>query len=204
VLAPHTDDAELGCGGTIARFLEEGAEVCIVAFSTAEDSLPPSMPRTQLRDEFVEAMKLLGVPPAQVATHSYPVRKLSYHRQEVLEDLIRLRNAFSPEMVFGPASTDLHQDHQVLHNECMRAFKELTIFGYELPWNQVTFSANAFIALQARHIEAKWNALQAYKSQIELHRPYFTLEFVQSLALVRGVQVKTAYAEAFELHRLCL
>ena len=61
VLAPHTDDAELGCGGTIARFLEEGVELRVAAFSTAEDSLPPGMPRTQLRDEFIESMGTFGI-----------------------------------------------------------------------------------------------------------------------------------------------
>ena len=40
ILAPHTDDAELGCGGTIARFLEEGKKIYVAAFSTARASLP--------------------------------------------------------------------------------------------------------------------------------------------------------------------
>lgn len=42
VLAPHTDDAELGCGGSIAKFVEEGREVHVVSFSIAEDSLLPA------------------------------------------------------------------------------------------------------------------------------------------------------------------
>lgn len=48
VLAPHTDDAELGCGATIARALEEGLTVHVAAFSIAEDSLPPDLPRDTL------------------------------------------------------------------------------------------------------------------------------------------------------------
>jgi len=46
VLAPHTDDAELGCGGTIARLLTDGADVFVAAFSTAEESLPPGRSQT--------------------------------------------------------------------------------------------------------------------------------------------------------------
>ena len=61
VLAPHTDDAKLGCGGTIARFLEEGVELRVAACSTAENSLPPGIPRTQLRDEFTESMGTFGI-----------------------------------------------------------------------------------------------------------------------------------------------
>ena len=44
VLAPHTDDGELGCGAAIARFVEQGAEVHYVAFSTAKESVPKGMP----------------------------------------------------------------------------------------------------------------------------------------------------------------
>src|SRR5690348_12775116 len=62
VLAPHTDDAELGCGGTIARLLRMGTTVFVAAFSTAEESLPPGAVPTRLRDEFLSSMKVLGVP----------------------------------------------------------------------------------------------------------------------------------------------
>ena len=50
ILAPHTDDAELGCGGTIARFLEEGKKMYVAAFSTARASLPEGANPDQLRD----------------------------------------------------------------------------------------------------------------------------------------------------------
>lgn len=204
VLAPHTDDAELGCGGTIARLLEEGAQVRVAAFSTAEDSLPPGAPVTQLRDEFVESMETFGISPSQMHIYNFPVRKLSYHRQEVLEELIALRASFRPDIVFGPASSDLHQDHQVLHAESLRAFKEISFFGYELPWNHISFSSNAFLALEKRHVVAKWRALSVYKSQITLNRLYFKPDFVESLARIRGVQVKAEFAEAFEVLRLRL
>ena len=44
ILAPHTDDGEFGCGGSIAKFIDQGAEVTYAAFSTAEESLPPDLP----------------------------------------------------------------------------------------------------------------------------------------------------------------
>ena len=91
VLAPHTDDAELGCGGTIARFLEQGAHVFVAAFSTAHESLPPEAPRDTLRQEFLLAMQTLGVPLDQLFVRDFRVRHLSEHRQEVLEDLVSLR-----------------------------------------------------------------------------------------------------------------
>lgn len=202
VLAPHTDDAELGCGGTLSRLLEEGAGVFVAAFSTAQDSLPPGAPPTLTRDEFTEAMRRLGVPGENVRMYDYPVRRFTAHRQEVLEDLVDLRRRIKPDTVFLPAASDMHQDHQVIAAEGLRVFKEGTVWGYELPWNHVTFSAQAFVTLQRRHLEAKWQALSAYQSQIQLGRPYFEWGFIEGLARVRGVQVKAEYAEAFAVSRV--
>jgi len=202
MLAPHTDDVELGCGGTIARFAEEGeAEIFVAAFSTAGDSVPKGFPKTALREEFYEAMRILGVKKNRLSVYDYAVRKLSYSRQDVLEELVKLRGSVKPDVVFLPSSQDLHQDHQTLYNEGLRAFKEITMWGYELPWNTITFPTRGFITLEERHLEKKWEALQAYKTQFSLKRPYFSLDYIRSIAMVRGIQVKSKYAEAFDIIR---
>ncbi len=204
VLAPHTDDAELGCGGSIARFVEEGCQVHVAAFSTAEDSLPPGFPPETLKVEFMKAMPILGVQESNLSVYDFPVRKLSYHRQEVLEELVRLRKKLNPDLVLVPSGHDLHQDHQVVYAEGLRAFKDMSLFGYELPWNHITFSAQAFITLEERHLDKKWAALQCYKSQMDIERKYFSQEFLKGLARVRGTQVRALYAESFEVLRLRL
>lgn len=202
MLAPHTDDVELGCGGTIARFLEEGsAEIFVSAFSTADESVPKGFAKDALRSEFYEAMKRLGVRKRNLTVDNYSVRKLSYRRQEILEQLVSLRRTVDPDTVFLPSGQDLHQDHQTIFNEGVRAFKDITMWGYELPWNTITFPTRGFVTLEERHIERKWAALQAYKTQFALSRPYFSLEFVRGIAMVRGVQVKSKYAEAFDVIR---
>jgi LmbE family N-acetylglucosaminyl deacetylase len=202
VLAPHTDDAELGCGGSIARFVEEQIEVFVAAFSTAEESLPPGSDPNLLRDEFKQATGVLGIPEDHTFVYKYPVRRLSYHRQDVLEELIRIRRDVVPSTVFLPSANDFHQDHQVLHVEGMRAFKDLTTWGYDLPWNHVTFSAQAFITLHKSHMQRKWEALSCYQSQRQLGRFYFSPEFIESLARVRGTQIGVEFAEAFEVMRV--
>jgi LmbE family N-acetylglucosaminyl deacetylase len=204
VLAPHTDDAELGCGGTIARLVGEGVRVHVAAFSTAEESLPAGWPKDTLKKEFLEAIPKLGVPSENLHVYDFPVRKLSYSRQEVLEELVQLRRALQPDTVFIPSCNDLHQDHQVVHAEGMRAFKDISVMGYELPWNHVAFSAQAFIRLDKSHLDLKWLALNCYKSQLENERLYFTEDFIYGLARVRGTMVKSLYAEAFEVLRLRL
>jgi N-acetylglucosamine malate deacetylase 1 len=203
VLAPHTDDAELGCGGSIVRLLESNRDVYIAAFSTAEESLPLNASPSTLRDEFFEATRLAGIPQKNVFVYGYAVRRLSYFRQDVLEELVKLRREINPDMVLLPSGRDLHQDHQVVYAEGLRAFKDITVWGYELPWNHITFSAQAFVTLERHHLEAKWRILEAYRSQlVDLGRSYFSWEFIEALARVRGTQVKAEYAEAFEVVRI--
>lgn len=185
----------------MARMLDAGVELWVAAFSTARASLPPGADPDTLKIEFEKAMSLLGIPDERVLVYDYVVRKLSYSRQEVLEELVALRDDIEPEMVLLPSGSDLHQDHQVLHDEGLRAFKEITVWGYELPWNHITFPAQAFVTLEERHLEAKWEALQAYESQLEKGRRYFERDFIEGLARVRGVQVEDRYAEAFEVMR---
>ena len=204
VLAPHTDDAELGAGGSMAKWLEAGVDLHVAVFSTAEDSLPAGSSPSQLADECNASLDVLGVKPEHRTILHYPVRKLGYHRQEVLENIVELARRLDPGWVLIPSGSDLHQDHATIHDEALRAFKHKTVLGYELPWNHITFSASAFVTLERHHLDTKWEALTKYTSQLEMGRPYFTREFHESLARVRGLQVKHDWAEAFELIRVVL
>lgn len=204
VLAPHTDDAELGCGGTISKMLRSGVEVHIAAFSTAAESVPDGFELNSIKNEFEDSCRFFGIASDHVYIYDFPVRKLNFHRQEVLDHLVVLRTQIQPDIVFIPATFDLHQDHQVLSAEGLRAFKEKTLLGYELPWNHISFEATAFVELQDIDVENKWGSLQCYKTQLHLQRSYFTQKFVEGLAAVRGTQIKAKYAEAFQVLKVCL
>jgi LmbE family N-acetylglucosaminyl deacetylase len=199
VLAPHTDDGELGCGGSIAKLLEENKEVYYVAFSIAEESVPEGFPKNILEIEVNEATKRLGIPSSNLIVYKFKVRKLNYVRQDILEELIKIKKEINPDLVFIPSPNDLHQDHYTIAMEGIRAFKQVSILGYELPWNNITFHTQAFIKLQKRHIEKKIEALKAYKSQS--NRFYATADFIWSLARTRGTQIGAEYAETFEVIR---
>lgn len=202
VLAPHTDDGELGLGGTINYFIEHGKNVIYAAFSTAEQSLPDGYAQNSLKTEVKKATLKLGIKPENLLIYKYEVRKLNYSRQEILEDLIRLRSMCKFDVVFIPCLHDIHQDHSTLAQEGLRTFKNATILGYELIWNNLTFNTQCFIKLEERHIQAKVEALKEYKSQNS--RNYMSQEFIFSLAKVRGVQIGAEYAESFEVIRLVL
>ena len=199
VLAPHTDDGELGCGGTISRMVEEGREVYYAAFSTAAESVPPPFPPDILEKEVREGTKALGIPAANLLVYKYKVRHLPHMRQEILEELVRMKREIDPGTVFLPSAQDLHQDHQTVHIEGLRAFKTVTVLGYELPWNNLSFDYRHFCVLTREHVQTKIAALRCYQSQ--QHRPYTQEEFIWSWARTRGGQIMVEYAEAFDVLR---
>ncbi len=199
VLAPHTDDGELGCGGSINRLIEEGNEVYYVAFSICTRSLPAHLAPDTLAKEVKVATKILGLADNHLILYDFDVRRFKESRQEILEELIKIKGDINPELVFVPSPTDIHQDHQVISEEGLRAFKNTSILGYELPWDNVTFNTRSFIKLQDRHVDKKIEALGAYESQKA--RTYLNGNFIRSLATTRGVQINTNYAEAFEVIR---
>jgi len=199
ILAPHTDDGEFGCGGSIARFLDEGAEVYYAAFSTCEESLPDDWPKDTLVKEVRAATQTLGVPAENLIIHKFPVRRFLEHRQDILEELVRLQRELQPTRVFQPTTSDLHQDHAVIAREGCRAFKRSTILAYEIPWNNIQFSSQAYIRLEPSHVQRKVDALKAYVSQAQ--RAYANEAFIRSMCLTRGVCIGAEFAEAFEVVR---
>ena len=199
VLATHTDDGELGCGGFISRLLEEGAKVYYAAFSTAKESVPEGHDKDILKTEVRAATKVLGINEEHLFVYNFQVRKLNYVRQEILEELITLRKKINFDLVLMPSLNDLHQDHKTIAEEGLRAFKQTNILGYELIWNNLSFNTQCFVKLEERHIQQKALALQEYKSQAS--RDYMSKEFIFALAKTRGVQIGCSYAEAFEVTR---
>ncbi len=199
VLAPHTDDGEFGCGGTIARFVREGQDVHYVAFSAAEKSVPPEFPSHVLRSELLGATSKLGLPEGNVRCLDFEVRDFPRDRQRLLEMMIRIRDELEPGLILLPSSFDTHQDHITVHEEGVRAFKYTSMLGYEIPWNNLSFETTSFVLLQEKDVTRKVEALACYKSQ--LTRPYASEEFVRSLARTRGTQIGAKYAEAFQVIR---
>lgn len=200
VLAPHTDDGEFGCGGTISKLLQKGVEVYYAAFSACEQSVLPEFPKDILIKEVKEATGELGIPKENLFLYKYDVRTFNFKRQEILDDMIRLKNKIHPDLVFIPSLNDVHQDHATIAMEAVRAFKFNSILSYELPWNNFTFSNTYFSVLSKVEVGVKLESLKKYKSQA--HRTYASEEYIRSLARTRGVQIGQEYAEVFEVVRL--
>jgi LmbE family N-acetylglucosaminyl deacetylase len=202
VLAPHTDDGEFGCGGTMARLIENGVKVTYAAFSTAAKSVPEGFPKDVLKHEVRAATGVLGITPEDLKVYDFEVRMFPTLRQDILEEMIVLQQELDPDCVLMPALVDLHQDHKTIAEEGLRAFKRTTVMAYEIPWNNLNFSQQAYVRLEERHIEKKVEALGCYASQG--HRNYLNEDYIRNVALTRGINIGCEYAEVFEVYRWIL
>lgn len=199
VLAPHTDDAEFGCGGAIAKFIEEGKQVFCTAFSACRQSVHPDLPENILELEVRKASAELGLSSDNLFLYDYQVRTFNYHRQNILDHLIQLREHIKPDLVLMPSLNDIHQDHRTIAEEGLRAFKFSSILCYEMPWNNLNFTTTAFVVLNEGQLNKKVAAVEQYRSQKD--RPYANAGFIRSLAITRGTQIHQQYAEVFEVLR---
>ena len=196
VIAPHLDDIELGLGGTLHKISNEPSnEIQYIGLS-----LPPMVDKRIFMNEFWESNKNFKIPKNNYHLYDYNPRNLFDDRMEILQLFYDMKISFNPDIVFIPNSKDVHQSHQVVHQEALRAFKYTSILGYELPWNYMTFDMDIFITLSKENILHKTKAINAFETQKK--RMFFSNNIMHDLANVRGKQIAREYAECFEVIRL--
>jgi len=145
----------------------------------------------------LSSLKILGVKRA--FCFDVPIRDFPRFRQQILDKMIETRDRLNPDLVVQPSLDDIHQDHQVIAMEGLRAFKGKNLIGYEASWNNLNFDAQMFVQIEERHLEKKIEAMRCYESQAG--KPYMDSEYVMGLARVRGVQAGVRYAELFNVVR---
>ena len=155
-----------------------------------------------LKHEVRAATGVLGIPEADLKVYDFEVRTFPTVRQDILEEMIVLQRELDPDCVLLPALIDLHQDHKTIAEEGLRAFKRTTVMAYEIPWNNLNFSQQAYVRLEERHIQKKIEALACYASQG--HRNYLNEDYIRNVALTRGINIGCEYAEVFEVYRWIL
>lgn len=198
VLAPHTDDGELGAGASIAKWCRTGNSLHYTAFSACETIQPPGQENI-LRRECPEASSKLGVPSSNIEILDFEVRHFDRERQRILDNMVRLNQELSPDLVLLPSTDDTHQDHHIVSQEARRAFKRTRMLGYEVPWNNFRFDTTAFVRVEESDLDRKVDALSKFKSQAS--RNYMNREYQESQLRFRGVQAGCAFAEAFQVLR---
>lgn len=116
IIAPHQDDEVLGCGGTIARKVEEGVEVHLVFMTDGATSHRRFIPSAELvrirHDEAIEAARILGVPESRVNFLEFPDGRLHTAREAAVSRITALLATLRPEEVFVPYRFDGTPDHE--------------------------------------------------------------------------------------------
>ena len=197
-LSPHTDDVELGAGGFIAKALRLGCSCNVVLFCSSPRK-EYGLESDQLLSEFFSSTSLLGIPSSNIDHFDFPIRSLPENRSHVLEILNKKKNE-GYDVVLTPSTEDVHQDHITVTTEAKRIFKNATLLGYEMPWNNYKFSYTHFEQVLEIDLFKKLEALNCYTSQ--MNKSYFDPGFIRSLSYVRGVQsFGSGFAESFEVVR---
>jgi LmbE family N-acetylglucosaminyl deacetylase len=199
-LGAHCDDIEIGCGGTLLRWLEErpDLEVRWAVFS--------SDPR-RAAETRASARRFLGSETdKRVSLHDFRDGFLPYHGSEVKDAFERLKAEFAPDVVFTHHRADLHQDHRLVSELTWNTFRGPLVLEYEIPkWDGDLGQPNAYVPLAPRHLERKIEILLGeYRTQRD--KAWFEPETFRALARLRGMEaaVPERYAEAFYARKLVL
>ncbi len=196
-LGAHPDDIELGCGGSLARFRDEGAQIHAAVFSRCADETPEN-PHLRAM-EYQVAAREIGVKAPLV--FDFPNRQLPEHRNAIMGEIEKLQEKIEPDVVFIPFLEDPHQDHETVAHAAVRTFRRReTILQFEiLRYGSHSFTPSLFIDITTT-LDQKIAALRHYKSQFR--RAYFDEESHRSLARTRGAQSGYDYAEGFVIYKM--
>jgi len=189
VVAPHGDDGTIACGGSMAKWIGQGHKIHYHVFYTVHQA------------EVFDALQVIGDIPITWEVE-YEIRNFSENRQKILDMLLNEKKDLNPDLVVAPCPKDIHQDHSVISQEVLRAFKDRSILGYEMPWNNVSIDTECFVALGAEDMVKKVDSVSKHKSQSG--KPYTDPDFLRSWARTRGMQIGKPYAEVFEVVRWIL
>lgn len=200
-LSAHTDDIEWAAGGKLVKDLESGHEIKIAVFSYCQASLPAIYPFDKLRTEFQNSMQLAGITDYEI--YDIPVRNFLQYRQLILDNLIEIKSEFNPDLVITHSRNDVHQDHQVVAIESIRAFKNsASILAMQMPHNNLEFRNQYYEKLTESHVQKKIELLKQYESQYYLGRQMFKESITWALARVNGFCCNAEFAEVFEVIRM--
>lgn len=213
VIAPHPDDEILGCGGTLARLVDQGAEVVVAIVTTGQP--PAYSPRSiaLLEAEMRQAHEIVGIRDCRfmgfpaAALDTVPATALNAMFQELIRDV-------RPDTLLLPFVGDIHADHQHSFQAAMVAarprhaeapslimcYETLSETNWYAAPTTPAFVPNAFVDVSAT-LERKLQAFASIASQLRPFPEERSLEALKALATLRGATVHLQAAEAFMIAR---
>ena len=194
-IGAHPDDIELGCGALIARISGKTDVRCVTFSNNQKNPLLKN-----LVEEHYASMQTLGVPRERVDLLDFETRRFQEHRQEILETMISILRADDPDIVFVHTKSDVHQDHGVLTQEALRAFRGRTVLGFDVIRSSYGFFPDFLVGVGEKDVQKKLDALACYKTYAEKY--YFSPELTRATLIRNGAICERPYAEGFDILRI--
>ncbi len=192
-LGAHSDDIEIGCGGTLLKMLAGRRSVAVhwIVFSASE---------SRAAEARASATRFLaGAADAHVDVKAFRDGFFPYVGYDIKQSFEDLKKAFTPDLIFTHYRDDRHQDHRLLSDLTWNTFRDHLILEYEIPkYDGDLGSPNCFVHLDKATCQRKVDAIiDLFQTQQNKH--WFTDDTFFSLLRLRGIEsgASTGYAEAF-------
>jgi len=194
-IGAHPDDIELGAGAFIASVLQKADVLCVTLSDNQKNPL-----LNNLVTEHYNSMEMLGIPSSKIRLEQFETRKFPQERQEILEYLYLLNKEYRPEIVLTHSRSDIHQDHNAVTEEVLRAFRGTTVLGFDVVRSSYGFFPHFLVEVTEADVEKKIAALMAYTTYREKY--YFNAELLRSTLIRHGALAERPYAEGFDILRI--
>jgi len=190
-LGCHCDDIELGCGGTINKYVGLGVDVMCCTFSKVSVFQGKHV---DLSENSSAALKRLGVDNMRFL--DFQTNRFHEMRQDIWLSVNSLEKYYNPDIVFTN-EWDNQQDHETLFKEVTRNFRRATIISYKASVrNAPQHAYNLYEELSQVNVEAKKDALRCYYPLYQ-DLIYFKMENIEAITRNAGIYVEAEFAEPF-------
>lgn len=194
-LGAHPDDIELGCGALIHHIAGQSEVFCVtLSDNQANDDL-----KNVVAEQY-RSLAILGVPKERALYGPFRTRVFPEARQEILEYFLRLRQELRPDIIFVHSQHDVHQDHLAMTDEALRAFRGITVLGFDVVRSSYGFFPHFLVEVTEADVNAKLEALSQYETYRD--RYYFGAELTRSIMVRHGALAEKPFAEGFDILRI--
>jgi LmbE family N-acetylglucosaminyl deacetylase len=199
-LGAHSDDIEIGCGGTVLSLIAAGVPLDIEWCVLSGDALRQAEALACARG-FTQGADHCSMQQAHFEDSYFPDQA-----RQIKAWLIALRDRFTPDLIFTHGGADAHQDHRTVQELTWNVFRDQLVLEYEIPkWDGDLGQPNAYVALSADTLDKKIDLLmQHFGSQ--RCKDWFDPETFRAIARIRGMECRAAdrFAEGFHARKLRL
>jgi N-acetylglucosamine malate deacetylase 1 len=194
-LGAHPDDIELGCGALIHNIVRQTNVLCV---TLSDNQKNPDL--HNVKNEHYQAMAVLGVSEEKIILGPFTTRVFHDARQDILEYFLKLRRDFQPDLIFVHSKHDVHQDHLTMTDEALRAFRGITLLGFDVVRSSYDFFPHFIVEVTEEDVNKKVEALSKYETYRD--RYYFNTELTRSIMLRHGAIGECPFAEGFDILRI--